>query len=115
MYTCYDYPIGIKMLTSSKNQDFLLFLRMMSKKGFYDMLNHISGKGSVHYNALLKFALEKKIIDSAASVTIILNGLTNLGLLERTVTNTRPLRTTYKVSKNGQKVLKNFGNLETLF
>ena len=106
---------GIKILTSKKNQDFLPFLRMMSKKGFYYILNYINNNESIHYNEVLKYVLDKKIVDSGALVTIILNGLTNLGLLEKTVIDTRPLRTSYKVSKKGHLVFKNLKELEINF
>ena len=50
-----------------------------------------------------------------ASVTIILNGLTNLGLLDRTVTDTRPIRTSYQVSKAGYHIIKSLKELESVF
>ncbi|MGI0101604.1 MAG: hypothetical protein ACREA7_03295 [Nitrosotalea sp.] len=96
-------------------QDFLVFLRKMSKKGFYEVFNYVYEKKNVHYNEVLKHALDKNIIDSRASVTIILNGLTNLGLLERTVTDTRPIRTSYQVSKTGHHIIKSLKELESVF
>lgn len=87
----------------------------MSKKGFYDILIYISENENVHYNDVLRHALEKKIIDGRASVTIILNGLTDLDLLERQVSNSRPIRTTYKISKKGRVVLKHLKELEIIF
>ncbi|TSA18094.1 MAG: hypothetical protein D4R72_02810 [Nitrosopumilales archaeon] len=87
----------------------------MSKKGFYEVLNYIHEKKSVHYNEVLRYVIDKKIVDSRASVTIILNGLTNLGLLERTVTDTRPIRTSYQVSKTGHYIIKNLKELESIF
>lgn len=87
----------------------------MSKKGFYNVLNHIHENEDVHYNDVLKYSIDKKIVDGRASVTIILNGLTDLGLLERLVSQTRPLRTTYRVSKKGRMVIKQLRDLELLF
>ncbi len=87
----------------------------MSKKGFYEVFNYVYEKKSVHYNEVLKHALDKNIIDSRASVTIILNGLTNLGLLDRTVTDTRPIRTSYQVSKTGHHIIKSLKELESVF
>jgi len=87
----------------------------MSKKGFYEVFNYIYEKKSVHYNEVLRHVLDKKIIDSRASVTIIHNGLTNLGLLERTVTDARPIRTNYQVSKTGHHIIKNLKELESVF
>lgn len=87
----------------------------MAKKGFYEILNYIAEKKTVHYNEVLRHAIDKKIVDSRASITIILNGLTNLGLLERKVTDERPIRTNYSVSKNGHQIIKNLKELEQLF
>lgn len=100
---------------SHQKDDFLLFLRKMAKKGFYEILNYIAEKKTVHYNEVLRHAMDKKIVDSRASITIILNGLTNLGLLERKVTDERPIRTNYSVSKNGHQIIKNLKELEQLF
>ncbi len=87
----------------------------MSKKGFYEVFNYIYEKKSVHYNEVLRHALDKKIVDSRASITIILNGLTNLGLLDRTVSDTRPIRTSYELSKTGHHVIKSLKELEFSF
>ena len=92
-----------------------MFLRKMSKKGFYETLNHIGENDNVHYNDVLRYSLEKRIVSSRASVTIILNGLTDLELLERKVSQTRPIRTTYKVSKKGKSVIRHLKELELVF
>lgn len=86
----------------------------MSKKGFYDTLEYVRDNEGVHYNEVLRHAFDKKLVDSRASVTIILNGLTDLGLLERNVTNTRPIRTTYTISKKGLSVIKSLKEMEVL-
>jgi DNA-binding HxlR family transcriptional regulator len=103
------------LLSNIPKHDFLVFFRKMSKKGFYEVFNYIHEKKSVHYNEVLKHVLDKKIVDSRASVTIILNGLTNLGLLERTVIDTRPIRTSYQISKSGYHIIKNLKELESVF
>lgn len=100
-------------MSHSSGRDFLTFMRKMSKKGFYEVLKHINERKTVHYNDVLNYLLDKKVVDSRASVTIILNGLTNLGLLERTVTNTRPIRTNYQVSPAGHAILKILKDLES--
>ena len=87
----------------------------MSKKGFYEVFNYVHEKKNVHYNEVLKHVLDKGIVDSRASVTIILNGLTNLGLLDRIVTDARPIRTSYQVSKVGHHVIKSLKELESIF
>ncbi len=88
---------------------------MLSNKGFYDILRHVKENENVHYNDILRHSLEKKIVGGRASITIILNGLTDLGLLERTVSQTRPIRTTYKITEKGNKALKHLKELNTLF
>ena len=86
----------------------------MSKKGFYDILKHIEDIGEVHYNDVLRYALDKKFVESRASITIILNGLTGLGLLERNIVDSRPIRTIYKVSKKGHHIIRNLKELEII-
>lgn len=102
-------------MSDSHTQEFLIFLRIMSKKGFYNILKCVDEQGNVQYNQVLKYAMGNKIVESRASVTIILNGLTNLGLLDRSVINSRPVRTNYSVSKNGHNIIKIFKELESFF
>jgi len=87
----------------------------MSRKGFYEILNYVLEHENIHYNEVLKHCLKEKILDGRASVTIILNGLTEMNLLERQVSQTRPIRTTYRVSKKGKTVIKHLKDLEILF
>jgi DNA-binding HxlR family transcriptional regulator len=84
----------------------------MSKKGFYQVLQHIDEKGELHFNDVLRHALSIKIVNSRSQVISIMNGLTDLGLLDRTVSAKRPLRTTYSVSKKGKSVLHILRQLE---
>lgn len=102
-------------MSSKQKADFLVFLRKMSKKGFYDILKYVEETGDLHYNDVLRHALDKNIVDSRASITIILNGLTDLGLLERTVVDTKPIRTVYKISKKGHSVIKILKEFEIVF
>lgn len=39
-------------------------LRKMSKKGFYETLEFVCEKGSVHYAEILKYDLENRIVQS---------------------------------------------------
>lgn len=86
----------------------------MSKKGFYDVLQYLKENEGMHYNDILRYLLENKIVNSRASVTIILNGLTDLELLERNVSQERPIRTTYKISKKGNIIIKHMKELEII-
>jgi len=88
---------------------------MMSKKGFYEIFRHVEGNENVHYNDVLRYAFDKKVVDSRGSITIILNGLTELGLLERSVIPTRPIRTTYRLSRKGRSVSAKLKELESIF
>lgn len=97
------------------NGDFVILLRMLSKKGFLDTLSHINDKKQLHYNELQKYLMKKKVVTSQASVTIILNGLTNLKLLDRTVIDGKPPRTSYSVTKLGKTVLNQLNNLKKSF
>jgi len=98
-----------------KNEDFLIFLRMMSKRGFYEVLKFVNEKGPVQYNQVQKYAISSKIVSSQASITIILNGLTNLGLLERSIIDGKPPGTEYKTIKTGRQVLTKFRSLQEVF
>jgi len=87
----------------------------MSKKGFYEIFHHIINNKDIHYNDVLKHCMQTGVVESRASVTIILNGLTELEIVNRTVSQARPIRTTYNVSKKGIKVMKYLKELEVLF
>ena len=87
-------------------------MRNLSKKGFYDVLREVEARSKMHYNEILKYTLEKKLVKSRASVTTILNGLTGLGLLDRMVTDARPIRTTYQLSKKGKSILNLLKQIE---
>ncbi len=97
------------------DEDFLIFLRMMSKRGFYELLKFVNEKGPVQYNQVQKYALSSKIVSSQASITIILNGLTNLELLERSIVDGKPPGTKYGISKVGKQVLIKFDSLKEIF
>ncbi len=84
----------------------------MSKKGFLPILKYVSEKGDVHYNDVLKYALTNKIVQSRATVTIVLNALTDFGLVDRIISSTRPVRTTYRLNKKGRIILQYLQQIE---
>ena len=86
----------------------------MSKKGFYLILLYIKNHENIHYNEVLQYAIKNKVVNSRASITIILNELTDIGVLERTVSQNRPIRTTYKVSNKGKLVIKHINEIELI-
>lgn len=98
-----------------KQENFLIFLRLLSKKGFYETLKYIEKEKNVYYNQVKRHAIQNKVVDSHASITIILNGLTNIGLLERTVKDEKPVRTNYSLTSEGKEILKKLRDLEKYF
>lgn len=89
-------------------------LRMLARKGTYDVFLKIRDTGLMHYNDVLQYAMETRIIKSRASATTILNDLTDYGLLDRVVVQTRPTRTQYKVNEIGLRMLKHLEEIEKI-
>ena len=87
---------------------------MLAKKGTHNIFLQIKDQGFMHYNDVLKYALDARIIKSRASVTTILNDLTDYGLLERTVVHTRPTRIQYSVNEMGSEMLKHLEEIEEM-
>ena len=85
----------------------------MSKKGFYDIFEYLMKHEGMYYNEILKYAQNNDIVDSRASVTTMLNWMVSFGILERhEMTDVRPMRTKYNVSKKGQHALKSLKNVD---
>lgn len=99
-------------MDKDKRNAFLETIRKLSKKGFYETLEHLSINEPLHYADILEFALEKRVVESRATVTLIVRGLLQMGLIERTVLDTRPVRTVYKVTEKGSKVLELMQQIE---
>lgn len=89
-------------------------LRKMSKKGYYETLSFICQKESVHYAEILDYALKNAIVQSRATVTLIVRNLAALGLIKRTIVDSRPIRTVYQPTEKGQKLLKHLRAIEQL-
>ena len=101
-------------MEKSKRSDFMETLRKMSKKGFFETLEFVCGKGSAHYGEILKHDLENNIVQSRATVTLVVRGLSNMELIKRTVMDTRPIRTVYRPTEKGLKLLKYLKEIEKL-
>ena len=85
----------------------------MSKKGFYDVSEYVIKHQGIHYNEILQYAQNNKIVESRASVTTMLNWMVSFGLLERhAITNVRPMRTKYNISKKGQNALNKIKSVD---
>lgn len=78
----------------------------MSKKGYYETLSFICQKGSVHYSEILDYGLNTPIVESRATVTLIVRNLTAMGLIKRSIIDARPVRTIYQPTEKGQKLLE---------
>ncbi|MEM3458963.1 MAG: winged helix-turn-helix transcriptional regulator [Candidatus Bathyarchaeia archaeon] len=101
-------------MQKDKKNNFLTVLRKMSKKGFYETLKFVCEKGAVHYAEILKYNLENNIVQSRATVTLIVRNLSKMGLIQRTVIDSRPVRTIYKPSSKGLKLLTHLQEIEKL-
>lgn len=105
---------GQEQMEKDKRKAFTDLLRKMSKKGFYETLEFICERESVHYAEILKHNLEDRIVRSRATVTLILRGLSKMGLIKRTVVDSRPIRTLYKPTEKGLKLLQYLREMEQL-
>jgi DNA-binding HxlR family transcriptional regulator len=102
-------------MDTEKRKVFQNALRKMSKKGFYETLEYICKNESVHYADILKFAVESHIVQSRATVTLIVRGLLKLELIKRTVMDSRPIRTVYKPTEKGSELFRRLQEIEDLF
>ena len=67
----------------------------------------------MYYNDILRYAYANKYVKTRASITSLVNLLTNLGILERTaITDTRPMRTRYSLTKKGKTILQQLKQIE---
>jgi len=89
-------------------------LRKMSKKGYYETLSFICQKASLHYAEILDHSLKSSIVESRATVTLIVRNLAALGLIKRTIVDSRPIRTVYQPTEKGQKILEYLRAIEKL-
>lgn len=89
-------------------------LRILARKGVCDVLSHIQSQGSMHYNEVNNYLLDKNIIKSRSAVTTILNALTKYELLERIVIEDKPPRTCYCVSNKGTEMIDYLKKIEKI-
>jgi len=67
----------------------------------------------MYYNDILRYVYEKKYVKTRASVTAFVNLLTSLEILDRQfVTEVRPIRTRYSLSKRGKAILQHLKQIE---
>lgn len=89
-------------------------LRKMSKKGFYETLEFIRDEKSTHYAEVLRHDLKNHIVQSRATVTLIVRTLSKMNLIQRTVIDSRPIRTVYEPTEKGLKLLRHLQEIENL-
>jgi len=103
---------GQEQMDRNKRKAFTDLLRKMSKKGFYETLEFVCEKESVHYAEILKYNLENRIVQSRATVTLIVRDLSKMGLIKRTVMDSRPIRTIYQPTEKGLKLFRQLQDME---
>ncbi|MDE0525002.1 MAG: winged helix-turn-helix transcriptional regulator [Thaumarchaeota archaeon] len=81
-------------------------LRILATKGTHETLLYIRDNEDVGYNAVLDYVICNKIVASRASMHKTITKLTDIGLLERRITQDRPVRMGYRVSEKGRRVIK---------
>ena len=99
---------------NKKQTEFRNFLRKIAHKGFYEILLYIEAHPNSNYTKITKYVMDKKILKSGASITILVNTFTKNGILQRKVTDQRPIRVVYSITSDGHKVIKLLKNLEKL-
>jgi DNA-binding HxlR family transcriptional regulator len=87
-------------------------LRKMTKKGYIEILEYICKNQPVHYIDIMNFGLTGKVVESRATVTIIMRELLKLNLVERTIVDAQPIRTVYKPTTKGEHILKLLQEIE---
>jgi DNA-binding HxlR family transcriptional regulator len=103
--TNYHTMIDCIIRLAYSTEPFNVLLRKLSKKGFYEVLEFVSIDQESYYNEILKHCQSSKIVNSRSQVTVIVNGLTDLDLLQRRTADRRPVRTIYTTTDKGDRVL----------
>lgn len=63
------------------DEEFFIFLKMMAKKGFYDIFEYVSKNEPAEYHMISSFVEQKNIVKKDM-LGIILGALSNMGLIE---------------------------------
>jgi DNA-binding HxlR family transcriptional regulator len=100
-------------MVTEKRKAFLNLLRKMSKKGHYETLEFIAAEEPVHYSEILHFDMTSEVVKTRSSVIIIVRNLLKMGLLERQVIDSQPVRTQYRLSEKGLKILDCLNKMES--
>ncbi len=99
-------------MENTKKHDLSKILRILAKKGVYEIFMHVKSHEGERYNTILSYALSQKLVKSRASMNTAITELSDLGLLSRKVIQSRPVRTCYSVNNTGHKVMKYLTEIE---
>lgn len=105
---------GLSQMDAEKRKTLRDLLRKMSKTGFIETLEFICRKRSVHYAEILNYNLENEIVKSRATVTLIIRNLVKMSLIERSVLDSRPVRTIYEPTEKGLKLIRHLQEIQRL-
>lgn len=79
----------------------------MTRKGFLDILAFVESKSAPYYIDVVNHAVGHKLVESRSQADVALSTFTTFGLAERFVSPTKPVRTSYRITKKGKLVLHN--------
>ncbi len=105
---------GQEQMDRDKDSTLRNLLRKMSKKGFYKTLEFVCEKQSAHYSEILKYDLDNRIVQSRATITLIVRSLSKMDLIRRIVMDSRPIRTVYQPTEKGLKLMRHLKDVEQL-
>jgi len=92
---------------------FEMFARRLASAGFVEMLEFVRRNENARYNEIKNYLLdEQKLFTARSSANLLINHLLELGLIERKVLDTKPLKTSYRISRKGESVLKHLKVIE---
>ncbi len=97
-----------------ESHDLNSVLRILKKKGFYEILLFIKKKECVGYNQILRHVETQKIASRAAMNTAVTR-FEDLGLLDKAVSSdNRPIRTYYTVNERGLSIIRHLQEIEKI-
>lgn len=95
-------------------EEFSIFLRIMAIKGFYEIFEYISRNNFADIKRIKNFVSKEQIVESNTMTKIILECLTNMGLIELFALD-NAANPTYTLTKFGEKMVQVLNNTKTTF
>ncbi len=100
---------------SAKKKRFDTFTKRLASNGFVEALEFIRQNENARYNEIKNFLLDDaRLFTARSSVNLLINHLLDLGLVERKVLDTKPLKTSYKINRKGEAILKHLKGIERI-